>query len=135
MNIYKKIKILHNIYVKNNFFIKKKTYSMNGEDIYVNDYFKKKIGFYVDVGAYHPLELNNTFLLYKRGWNGINIDINSLSIDYFNYLRPDDININIAVSNKNTIKTIYYQKSKSPLNTLNLKQAKKNFPDNFKKKK
>ena len=135
MNIYEKIRMFHNIFIKNNFFIKKKTYSMNGEDTFVNNYFKKKIGFYVDVGAYHPLELNNTYLLYKRGWNGINIDINSLSIDYFDYLRPDDININIAASNKNTTKTIYYQKSKSPLNTLNPKQAKKIFLNNFKKKK
>ena len=135
MNIYEKIRMFHNIFIKNNFFIKKKTYSMNGEDVFVNNYFKKKIGFYVDVGAYHPLELSNTYLLYKRGWNGINIDINSLSIDYFDYLRPDDININIAASNKNTTKTIYYQKSKSPLNTLNPRQAKKIFLNNFKKKK
>mgnify|MGYP002010420141 CR=1 FL=1 len=135
MNIYEKIRMFHNIFIKNNFFIKKKTYSMNGEDIFINNYFKKKTGFYVDVGAYHPLELNNTYLLYKKGWNGINIDINSLSIDYFNYLRPDDININIAISNKKTTKTIYYQKSKSPLNTLKLKQAKKIFLGNFKKKK
>ena len=127
--------MFHNIFIKNNFFIKKRTYSMNGEDTFVNNYFKKKIGFYVDVGAYHPLELSNTYLLYKRGWNGINIDINSFSIDYFDYLRPDDININIAASNKNTTKTIYYQKSKSPLNTLNPKQAKKIFLNNFKKKK
>ena len=135
MNFFQKIRMFHNIYIKNSFFIKKKQYSMNGEDIFVNNYFKKKIGFYVDVGAYHPLELNNTYLLYKKGWNGINIDINSLSIDYFNYLRPDDININLAVSNKNKIKTIYYQKSKSPLNTLSLKQAKKTFSNNFKTKK
>jgi hypothetical protein len=92
--------MIHNIYIKNNFFIKKKTYSMDGEDIFINNYFKKNTGFYVDVGAYHPLELSNTCLLYKRGWNGVNIDINSLSIDYFNYIRPDDTNINIAAAYK-----------------------------------
>ena len=135
MSIYEKIRMLHNIYIKNNFFFRKKTYSMNGEDIYVNSFFKKKSGFYVDVGAYHPLELNNTYLLYKKKWNGINIDINLLSIDYFNFLRPDDLNINVGVSNKNKTKTLYYQKSKSPLNTLNFKQAKKIFSNKFKKKK
>jgi len=135
LNYYEKIRMLHNIYIKNNFFLKKKTYSMNGEDIFINNYFKNKIGFYVDVGAYHPLELSNTCLLHKRGWSGINIDINSLSINYFNFLRPNDININIAVSNKKTIKTIYYQKKKSPLNTLKIKQAKKMFIGNIKKSK
>ena len=135
MNIFEKFRMLHNIYIKNNFFIKKKTYSMNKEDVFINNYFKKNIGFFVDVGAYHPLELSNTYLLYKRGWNGINIDISSLSIDYFNYVRPDDINVNIAVADKKSIKTIYYQKKKSPLNTLNSKLAKKHFSGNFKKKK
>ena len=135
LTYYEKIRMLHNIYVKNNYFVKKKSYSMNGEDLFINNYFKDKIGFYVDVGAYHPLELSNTYLLYKRGWSGINIDINSLSIDYFNFLRPDDININIAVSNKKTTKTIYYQKDKSPLNTLIPKQAKKMFLGSIKKRK
>jgi len=135
LNYYEKIRMLHNIYIKNNFFLKKKTYSMNGEDIFINNYFKNKMGFYVDVGAYHPLELSNTCLLYKRGWGGINIDINALSIDYFNFLRPNDVNINIAASNKKTIKTIYYQKKKSPLNTLKIKQAKKMFIGNIKKRK
>ena len=108
---------------------------MDGEDVFIDNYFKKNTGFFVDVGAYHTLELNNTYLLYKRGWNGVNIDINSLSIDYFNYVRPDDTNINIAVAEKKSIKTIYYQKKKSPLNTLNLKLASKHFSGNFKKKK
>jgi len=135
INIFEKFRNFHNIYIKNNFFIKKKTYSMNEEDIFINKYFKKKTGFFVDVGAYHPLELSNTYLLYKRGWNGINIDISSLSVDYFNYIRPDDININIAVTEKKSIKTIFYQKKKSPLNTLNFKLASKHFSLNFKKKK
>ena len=135
LDYYEKIRMLHNVYIKNNFFFKKKTYSMNGEDIFINNYFKNKIGFYVDVGAYHPLELSNTCLLHERGWSGINIDINTLSIDYFNFLRPNDVNINIAASNKKTIKTIYYQKKKSPLNTLKITQAKKMFIGNIKKKK
>ena len=134
MSIYEKIRMLHNIYFKNNFFIKKKTYSMDGEDLFIDNFFKNKIGLYVDVGAYHPLELSNTYLLYKKKWKGINIDINSLSIDYFNFLRPNDININLGVAKKDTIKTLYYQKNKSPLNTLNLSHAKKIFSNKYKKK-
>ena len=51
---------------------------------------------YVDAGCYHPLHLSNTYLLYKRSWNGINIDISEFSIKLFNYLRPNDVNINSA---------------------------------------
>ena len=135
MNIYEKIRMFHNIYFKNNFFIKKKTYSMDGEDLFIDDFFKNKIGLYVDVGAYHPLELSNTYLLHKRKWEGINIDINSLSIEYFDFLRPNDINLNLGVAKKNSTKIIYFQKNKSPLNTLNLSHAKKIFSNKFKKKK
>ena len=135
MNIYEKIRMFHNIYFKNNFFIKKKTYSMDGEDLFIDNFFKNKRGLYVDVGAYHPLELSNTYLLYKRKWKGVNIDINPLSIDYFNFLRPNDINLNLGVAKKNSTRMMYFQKNKSPLNTLNLSHAKKTFLNKFKKKK
>ena len=52
---------------------------MDGEDLFIKDYFKdKKKGFYVDVGCYHPIHRNNTFLLYKTGWSGINKTENGL---------------------------------------------------------
>jgi hypothetical protein len=134
MNIYEKIRMFHNIYFRNNFFINKKTYSMDGEDLFIENFFKNKRGLYVDVGAYHPLELNNTYLLHKRKWKGVNIDINPLSIDYFNFLRPNDINLNLGVAKKNSTKMMYFQKNKSPLNTLNLSHAKKIFSNKFKQK-
>ena len=55
---------------------------MNNEDTVVLEYFKnKKNGFYVDVGSYHPIHRNNTYLLHKQNWSGINIDISQFSID------------------------------------------------------
>jgi hypothetical protein len=74
---------------------------MYGEDLIIDKFFRKKRkGFYVDVGCYHPLDGNNTCLLYKKGWSGMNIDVNALSIELFNQARKDDHNINVAVSNK-----------------------------------
>ena len=37
-----KIHILHNIYFKHKYFFKRKSYSMDGEDLIINDYFKNK---------------------------------------------------------------------------------------------
>ena len=80
---------------------------MNNEDTAVLDYFKhKKNGFYVDVGCHHPICINNTYLLYKKNWSGINIDVSEFSIDLFNYMRPDDLNYKCAVSNKNKVVTV-----------------------------
>tara|TARA_Y100000389_G_scaffold163700_1_gene167061 strand:+ start:207 stop:887 length:681 start_codon:yes stop_codon:yes gene_type:complete len=133
--IKKKLHILHNIYIKHKYFINKKTYSMDREDVFIADYFKnKKKGFYVDVGCYHPLHRNNTFLLYKKGWEGMNIDIHNFSIELFNYLRPNDRNYNFAVSNKNELVEMYFQKELSQLSTIEKDQAKKVFQGNIKTK-
>ena len=133
--IKKKLHILHNIYIKHKYWVNKKTYSMDGEDLVISNYFKNKNkGFYVDIGCYHPLHRNNTFLLHKKGWKGINIDIHNFSIELFNYLRPSDLNYNFAVSNKNEIIEMYFQKELSQLSTTEHDQAKKVFQGEIKKK-
>ena len=135
-NLKKKIHIFHNIYLKHKHFIKKKTYSMDGEDIFIVEHFRKKNnGFYIDVGCYHPIHRNNTFLLYKNGWSGINIDIHQFSIDLFNYLRPDDVNLNCAVSNTNGVTEMFYQKALSQISTIDKQQAKIAFQGNIKSSK
>ncbi len=130
----KKIHIFHNIYIKHKYFIKKKSYSMDGEDLFIVEYFRKKNnGFYIDVGCYHPLHRNNTYLLHKNGWSGINIDIHKFSIDLFNYLRPDDVNLNYAISNANGMTEMFYQKNLSQLSTIEEQKAKISFQNNIKK--
>lgn len=55
-------------------------------------------GFYVDVGCHHPYKFSNTAILHLcNGWNGINIDMDQRSIDAFNNIRPNDINLCIAI--------------------------------------
>ena len=99
---------------------------MEGEDLIIQNYLKNiNNGFYVDAGCYHPLHLSNTYLLHKRNWNGINIDISQFSIDLFNFLRPNDLNIYSAVSNTDRDVTIYFQKKISQLNTIYKEISKK----------
>ena len=133
--IFRKLHIIHNIYIKHKFFIKKKSYAMDNEDTAVLDYFKnKKNGFYVDVGCYHPIHRNNTYLLHKKNWNGINIDTSQLSIDLFDYMRPKDLNYTCAISNKNELIKLFYQKELSQLSTTERDQAETVFQGNIKEK-
>ena len=135
LNSIEKIHILQNIYLKNKFFLKKKTYSMHGEDLVVEKYFKEiDNGFYVDLGCYHPLQHNNTNLLYQKGWRGINIDINEFSVKLFNFCRPDDLNLNLAVSDKSGEIDFYYQKKISALSTIKKSQSDLVFQGKIKKK-
>ena len=124
-NLYEKLHILQNIYIKNNFFKKKESYSMDKEDLVIQEYFKNRTyGFYVDVGCYHPLQRNNTMLLYLKGWRGINIDISDFSIKLFNFLRPEDLNLNLAISNLEGEIDMFFQKKLSQLSTIKEKHAK-----------
>jgi len=124
-NLYEKLHILQNIYIKNNFFKKKESYSMDKEDLIVQEYFKNRTyGFYVDVGCYHPLQRNNTMLLYLKGWRGINIDISDFSIKLFKFLRPEDLNLNLAISNLEGEIDMFFQKKLSQLSTIKEKHAK-----------
>jgi FkbM family methyltransferase len=133
--IKKKIHILQNIYIKNKYFFNRESFAMDGEDIAIKKYAEKiKNGIYIDVGAHHPIQRNNTHLLYKNGWRGVNIDINKFSIELFNFLRPDDVNILSAISDNNDEIDIYFQKEFSQLNTTDINLAKEHFNNNFKTK-
>jgi len=74
-------------------------------------------GFYVDVGAHHPMRLSNTYRLYRRGWRGLNIDANPGSMKAFQKVRPRDINVEAAVSSTQQELT-YYIFNEPALNTF-----------------
>ncbi len=129
MNI---LKFFYYMYFRPKIFFPKKSYSMLGEDLVVNNFFKNKTnGTYVDVGCYHPIDGNNTHLLFKNGWNGINIDLNKISIDLFNIARKNDENFRVAVSNKSKKIKFYYRKKINMLNTINKKFANNSFKKGY----
>lgn len=94
------------------------SYSQEGEDMILNRIFEnQKNGFYVDVGALHPKRFSNTYLFYKKGWRGINIDAMPGSMIEFNRLRPEDVNLEIGVSRRKG-ELIYYIFNEPALNTF-----------------
>jgi FkbM family methyltransferase len=78
-------------------------YSQNGEELLLQSfgrYEKDYKGFYVDIGAYHPIIYSNTQYFYEQGWKGINIDARPGSMKIFNRIRKRDINLEIGISDK-----------------------------------
>ena len=133
--MFKYLKLLYFIFYRPKFFFPKKSYSLFQEDLFIKKYFKNKTkGFYIDIGCYHPLDGNNTHLLYAKGWKGMNLDINSYSIEMFNFLRKKDINIHSGISNKKEKLVMYYRKEINMLNTLDKNIAKIHFRNGFKKR-
>lgn len=98
-------------------------FAQDGEDLILDRMLEtQKNGFYVDVGAHHPLRFSNTYLFYQRGWRGINIDAEPGSMRLFNKFRPNDINIESGVSDKAGYMT-YYRFNEPALNTFNEMEA------------
>ena len=125
-----KIYLYYNLYIRHKAYLKRSQYSQWGEDKYINDFFKdKKKGIYFDIGCFHPLMYSNTCLLYEKGWQGVNIDINPTSIDLFNIARPNDINLCTTISDIKKVFDVFYDDPFSPINTLD-----KKFYENLKNK-
>ena len=129
--------LYYNLYIRHKCFLNRKQYSQWGEDLFINSFFKKKRnGFYLDIGCFHPYMYSNTYLLHKKkDWNGINIDINQTSIDLFNIARPRDMNLCTTISEKKKEFKVYFDDPFSPVNTLNEKfyeSLKKSFFKNSK---
>jgi len=111
--------------IKNMFFFRNEepkyvrfSYSQEGEDLILARIFNEKnSGFYIDVGAYHPKRLSNTYYFYRRGWHGINIDAMPGGMKTFHELRPRDINLEVAISDRNDEQT-YYIFEQKPINTF-----------------
>ena len=59
------------------------SYSQVGQDLWVLSLFPEGYrGFFVDIGCYLPDNINNTFLLEQRGWEGISFDIEDYSKEW-----------------------------------------------------
>jgi FkbM family methyltransferase len=99
-------------------------FSQNGEDVVLQRFFhNKKDGFFVDVGAHHPVRFSNTMKLYLHGWRGINIDALPGSMKAFNEIRPEDINLEIGISQGNSALE-YFSFNEPALNTFDPEVAK-----------
>jgi len=126
--IYRKLYIYQNLYYQNKIYLKRDFYSHHKEDVFFLKYFKnKKKGLFVDVGCHHPTRLNNTYLLYKYGWRGVNIDMSEISIELFNEVRNQDLNIHSAVSCKNGVISYYTNKELFLRASLIQKKGKEKF--------
>ena len=115
MNLFKYLSIFFKSFTH-----KKIYYSYGCIDAIIENIFKNnKNGFYVDVGCGHPIKNNNTYLLNKKGWRGVNIDLDHDNIDLFNIYRKKDFNVVSAVSDAVKEVDLYYYHSKSAINTIN----------------
>lgn len=108
------------------------SYSQTGEDMIVDFIFSLRSvdnPSYLDIGAYHPQQLSNTYFFYKKGGHGINVEPNPENSLLFKKLRPRDKNFTCGIGvEKSQLK--YFAFSDSTLNTFDADSA-INLVENF----
>lgn len=108
----------------NNFPSYYSSHSQFGEDMVIRSILgDKHNGFFIDIGAHHPVYCSNTYHFYQKGWKGINIDAIPGSMEIFNLLRDRDINIETCIGPNSGEEVSFYVFDKPGLNTFDAKMA------------
>jgi FkbM family methyltransferase len=80
----------------------KATYSQHKEDEFIWSTLQQYDltgSIYVDIGANHPTDISNTYLLYRKGLHGIIVEPNEELVKLFRKFRKKDIPLMIGCSN------------------------------------
>ncbi len=106
----------------------KTSWSQCGEDLIVDYVLTWVLGeknpTYIDIGAHHPHHFNNTYIFYKRGLTGINVEPDPNLFKSIAKSRSNDININKGVGfSKENETANFYIMSSSALNTFSKEEA------------
>jgi FkbM family methyltransferase len=76
------------------------SYAQNHEDVVLARALPKRSGFYIDVGAGSPTIHSVTNHFYRLGWRGVNVEPLSRWHAQLKRARPDDINLEIGLSDR-----------------------------------
>jgi FkbM family methyltransferase len=77
------------------------SYAQNLEDVHLLRCFgDRPSGFYIDIGAGHPVHSNVSFAFYLRGWSGITVEPNPWLAQLSEAVRPRDRRIESLVGEK-----------------------------------
>jgi FkbM family methyltransferase len=97
-----------------------KSYAQCGEDL-IAWYMCRELNIprptYLDIGAHHPTEINNTYLFYTHGCRGLLIEPNVDLVPLLRQVRPEDTTLNIGIGPVTT-EADYYRVTAPSWNTF-----------------
>src|SRR5215208_7055622 len=77
------------------------SYAQRYEDMHLLRAFgQQPSGFYIDIGAGHPVYDNVSFAFYLRGWRGVTVEPNPWLTQLSKAVRPHDNHVQALVGNK-----------------------------------
>ena len=102
------------------------SYAQCGEDLIIDAVFRGlniDKPSYIDVGAYDPRQMSNTYLFYKRGAHGVCIEPQPLRCARIQRARRKDLCLNIGIAAKNHEGMEFYVLSQEALSTFSKIEA------------
>jgi FkbM family methyltransferase len=102
------------------------SFSQAGEDLIVRFFFQfRGIGqiTYLDVGANDPIELNNTYYFYKRGYHGVLVEPNVSYCEQLRAVRPKDTTLAAGIGFTAAREADYYIMTSPALNTFSKEEV------------
>lgn len=102
------------------------SYSQCGEDIISEGIFAAlgiKRPTYIDIGAYNPVYLSNTYLFYQKGSKGVCIEPNNILCRNIQRKRPKDICINMGIGLSAATEATFYIMNEATLSTFSKEEA------------
>jgi len=106
----------------------KESYAQCGEDLII-DYILRSMGIscprYLDIGASHPIKLNNTYLFYERGSCGLCIEPDPTLHAELQRIRPRDVSLNIGCGGAQEESATYWVLEPSVLSTFSEEESRR----------
>jgi len=106
--------------------ISQRSYAQCGEDLVVS-FILGKLGFetmtYMDIGAYKPIEINNTYLFYESGFTGVLVEPNPAICTELRRVRPRDTVIEAGIGISDVNEADYYMMTDPSWNTFSKQEA------------
>ena len=105
----------------------RKSWSQCGEDLilrYLFDLLQIARPSYIDIGAHHPWYYNNTYLFYRQGACGVNVEPDPSLHARLRRWRRRDVNLNIGIGPREA-EMDFYVMSNRTLNTFSASEARK----------
>jgi FkbM family methyltransferase len=107
------------------------SYAQNLEDVMLYRALRHvERGFYIDVGAQHPVIESVTKAFYDRGWRGINIEPVAKYFRLLQRERPEDVNINVLVGRREC-ERVFHEFPKTGISTVSKEYADRNAADGY----
>lgn len=106
--------------------VARQSYSQSGEDLII-EFACRAMGIqkisYLDIGAYDPVELSNTYRFYRQGSRGTCIEPNPLLFERYRRKRSRDRCYNYGIGSSGTTQTDFYILTNPTLSTFSQAEA------------